>query len=90
MGILLAASGVGMSVGPAVGGVLTDALGIRAPFIAVGAVSLLTSLYTHLRFDETLATLSAAVQLLAARAADGAAEPRRVELHALPRSRRAA
>jgi phage-related tail protein len=42
------------------------------------------------RFDETLATLSAAVQLLAARAADGAAEPRRVELHALPRSRRAA
>ena len=42
------------------------------------------------RFDETLATLSAAVQLLAGRAADGAAEPRRVELHALPRSRRAA
>ena len=42
------------------------------------------------RFDETLATLSAAVQLLAGRAADGAAEPRRVELQALPRSRRAA
>jgi len=42
------------------------------------------------RFDETLATLAAAVQLLAARAADGAAEPRRVELQAHPRSRRAA
>jgi len=41
------------------------------------------------RFDETLATLSAAVQLLAARAADGASEPRRVELHALPRRRAA-
>ena len=41
------------------------------------------------RFDETLATLSAAVQLLAARAADGASEPRRVDLHALPRRRAA-
>ena len=50
----------------------------------------LSALTATSRFDETLATLSAAVQLLAARAADGAAEPRRVELHALPRSRRAA
>ncbi|NBW97760.1 MAG: hypothetical protein EBR28_13795, partial [Planctomycetia bacterium] len=34
------------------------------------------------RFEETLATLSAAVQLLAARAQDVAVEPRRVELQA--------
>lgn len=41
------------------------------------------------RFDETLATLAAAVQLLAGRAADTAQEPRRVDLHALPRRRAA-
>jgi biopolymer transport protein ExbB/TolQ len=35
------------------------------------------------RFEETLATLAAAVQLLAARAGDAAAEPRRVALHAV-------
>ncbi len=51
----------------------------------------LTTLTATGRFDETLATLSAAVQLLAARAADGVSESRRVDLHhALPRSRRAA
>ena len=56
----------------------------------VDATRDVTDLTATGRFDETLATLSAAVQLLAGRAADGAAEPRRVELHALPRSRRAA
>jgi hypothetical protein len=35
------------------------------------------------RFEETLTTLAAAVQLLAARAGDAAAEPRRVALHAV-------
>ena len=38
------------------------------------------------RFDETLATLAAAVQLLAARAGDVSADPRRVELHAARRA----
>lgn len=38
------------------------------------------------RFDETLATLAAAVQLLAARAGDVSADPRRVELHAARRT----
>jgi hypothetical protein len=38
------------------------------------------------RFDETLATLAAAVQLLAARAGDVSADPRRIELHAARRT----
>jgi len=49
----------------------------------------LTALTATGRFDETLATLSAAVQLLAGRVADTAPEPRRVDLHALPRRRAA-
>lgn len=49
----------------------------------------LAALTTTGRFDETLATLAAAVQLLAGRAADTAQEPRRVDLHALPRRRAA-
>lgn len=42
------------------------------------------------RFEETLATLAAAVQLLAARAQDASVEPRRVDLHAALRPGKAA
>jgi biopolymer transport protein ExbB/TolQ len=42
------------------------------------------------RFEETLATLSAAVQLLAARAQDSAIEPRRVDLQGAHRAGKAA
>jgi hypothetical protein len=42
------------------------------------------------RFEETLATLSASVQLLAARAQDAAAEPRRVDLQGVHRVGKAA
>jgi biopolymer transport protein ExbB/TolQ len=42
------------------------------------------------RFDETLATLAAAVQLLAARAGDVSNDPRRVELQAARRTGKAA
>ena len=38
------------------------------------------------RFDETLATLAAAVQLLAVRAGDVSGEPRRVELNTVRRT----
>ena len=41
----------------------------------------LSTLTATARLDETLATLAAAIQLLAARTADAATEPRRVELH---------
>jgi uncharacterized phage infection (PIP) family protein YhgE len=42
------------------------------------------------RFDETLATLAAAVQLLAARAGDVSSDARRVELQAVRRTGKAA
>jgi hypothetical protein len=42
------------------------------------------------RFDETLATLAAAVQLLAARAGDVSADHRRVDLNAARRPGKAA
>jgi hypothetical protein len=41
----------------------------------------LSRLATTGRFEETLATLAAAVQLLAARAGDVAGDPRRIDLH---------
>jgi MFS family permease len=47
---------VGVSVGPAVGGLLADAYGLRAPFLVVGAGALLTGLYGFLRLPETLGT----------------------------------
>ena len=47
---------VGVSVGPAVGGLLADAYGLRAPFLVVGAGALLTALYGFLRLPETLGT----------------------------------
>ncbi len=45
---------VGVSVGPAVGGLLADAYGLRAPFLVVGAGALITALYGFLRLPETL------------------------------------
>ncbi|NDC54921.1 MAG: hypothetical protein EBZ74_11760 [Planctomycetia bacterium] len=50
----------------------------------------LTALAGNGRFEETLATLSAAVQLLAARAQDATVEPRRVDLQGVHRVGKAA
>ncbi|MGF1597231.1 MAG: MFS transporter [Acidimicrobiales bacterium] len=44
---------VGVSVGPAVGGLLAAAYGLRAPFIVVGIGALLTAVYGALRLPET-------------------------------------
>lgn len=44
---------VGVSVGPAVGGLLADAYGLRAPFLVVGAGALFTAAYGFLRLPET-------------------------------------
>lgn len=44
---------VGVSVGPAIGGLLADALGLRAPFLAVGLASAVAALYGYLRLPET-------------------------------------
>jgi biopolymer transport protein ExbB/TolQ len=50
----------------------------------------LTRLASTGRFEETLATLAAAVHLLAARAGDIAGDPRRVDLHAVRNAGKAA
>ena len=50
----------------------------------------LTTLAATGRFEETLATLAAAVQLLAARAGDAIGEPRRVDLQVVRRTGKAA
>lgn len=47
---------VGVSVGPAIGGLLADAYGLRAPFLVVGAGAVITALYGFLRLPETLGT----------------------------------
>eukprot|EP00873_Tetraselmis_striata_P024724 jgi/Tetstr1/444988/TSEL_032797.t1 len=44
---------LGVSLGPAVGGLLADAYGLRAPFLAVGCASLLASVYAYARLPET-------------------------------------
>lgn len=44
---------LGVSVGPAVGGLLADAYGLRAPFLVVGAGAAITAVYSFLRLPET-------------------------------------
>lgn len=44
---------LGVSIGPAVGGLLADAYGLRTPFIVVGAGAAITSVYAFLRLPET-------------------------------------
>ena len=43
---------LGVSIGPAVGGALAEWFGLRVPFFAVGAASLLTALYAFARLPE--------------------------------------
>ena len=44
---------VGVSFGPAIGGLVADAYGLRAPFLLVGLATLVASLYGYLRLPET-------------------------------------
>jgi MFS family permease len=44
---------VGVSAGPALGGLLADAYGLRSPFLVVGAAAILTSIYAWYRLPET-------------------------------------
>ncbi len=44
---------VGVSVGPALGGLLADGIGLRAPFVVVGVAALLTAVYGWFRLPET-------------------------------------
>ena len=45
---------VGVSIGPAVGGLLADAFGLRVPFHVVGVAALIAGVYAYLRIPETL------------------------------------
>ena len=45
---------VGVSIGPAVGGLLADAFGLRVPFYVVGVGALVAGVYAYLRIPETL------------------------------------
>jgi MFS family permease len=44
---------VGISSGPAIGGLLAEGFGLRAPFLVVGAAAVLTSVYGWYRLPET-------------------------------------
>ncbi len=44
---------VGVSAGPAIGGILADAFGLRTPFLVVGATAILTAIYGWYRLPET-------------------------------------
>ncbi|MGH1489897.1 MAG: MFS transporter [Acidimicrobiales bacterium] len=45
---------LGVSAGPAIGGLMADAYGLRAPFLLVGGTATLTAIYGWLRLPETL------------------------------------
>lgn len=44
---------VGVSAGPALGGVLAESFGLRAPFLVVGAAAVITAIYGWYRLPET-------------------------------------
>jgi MFS family permease len=44
---------LGVSIGPAIGGLLADAFGFRVPFFIVGLAALATAVYAYLRIPET-------------------------------------
>lgn len=45
---------VGVSAGPAIGGLVADSYGLRAPFLLVGGAAIFTAIYSWLRLPETL------------------------------------
>ena len=55
-----AASLLGGLIGPALGGLLADVSGLRAPFTLTGCAALLAALYGAVRLPETMGTRKAA------------------------------
>lgn len=43
----------GQAIGPGLGGLIADAVGIRAPFFVIGAAGLLASIHAYFRLEET-------------------------------------
>ena len=58
---------LGVSIGPAIGGVLAEGFGLRAPFYVVGLAALVATAYAYLRLPET--------RPHSPRTADGPVEP---------------
>lgn len=54
VGMNQAALLAGVAIGPVVGGILSDGIGLRAPFVAVGLCGLVTAAYGFVRLPETL------------------------------------
>ena len=50
---------VGVSLGPAIGGLVADSYGLHAPFLLVGLATLVASLYGYVRLPETRPELPA-------------------------------
>ena len=48
---------IGVAVGPAIGGLVAELIGLRAPFILVGLTALAAALYSYLRLEEPEAHL---------------------------------
>ncbi|MDA0256668.1 MAG: MFS transporter [Chloroflexi bacterium] len=71
---------LGVSIGPAVGGVLAELYGFRVPFYVVGVAALVAGVYAYWRLPETRVRSSDAPPLVPATATarTGPAEPRRV------------
>ena len=64
---------LGTSIGPAVGGVLAEAWGLRAPFIVVGVAALFAAAHAYFRIPETRHLALATIEADRAAAAPGAA-----------------
>lgn len=62
---------LGTSIGPAVGGVLAEAWGLRAPFLVVGVAALFAMAHAYFRIPETRHLALAAVEAERVPAADG-------------------
>ena len=54
--LVQAASLLGGLIGPALGGLLADVSGLRAPFTLTGCAALLAALYGAVRLPETMGT----------------------------------
>ncbi len=63
---------LGTSVGPAVGGLLAEAFGLRAPFIVVGVAALFATAHAYFRIPETRHLAFAAVEAEREAAPEGA------------------
>lgn len=66
---------VGVSIGPALGGILADRYGLASPFLVVAASALLTAVYSYIRLPETLAERQHGTPTVVVRQSAGGVDP---------------